>query len=75
MKKSPRCQAGKKKSGGKSKQSTKSELMLHSLYEIGIPDKDQPSARLGLLQDQRTERKSVLPPIIGTLAVESRRKE
>ena len=64
-----------KKGGGKTRKSVEAENLLYRLFDIALPDQDQPTARLGFLHDQRTERKEVLPPIIGMLAVERRRQE
>ena len=70
----PKKQAGKKK-GCKTKKSVQAENLLPLLYDIARPDCEQPTGKLEFLFDQRTERKCRLPPVIGLLGVERRRRE
>jgi hypothetical protein len=56
------------------KKEKKARELLSKLFEIGLPDQMQSEDKLEFLIDQRGERKSRLPPIIGKLGVE-RRKE
>ena len=74
-KEGPKNHVGVKTKGGKTKKKAKSELLLDELYDIGRPDDEQPASKRDFLNDQRKERKSVLPPIVGTLGVERRRME
>ena len=71
----PESQAGKKKSGCKTKKSMEGEAMREQLYDIGLPDSEQPAGKLEFLQNQMGLRTSFLPPIIGELGVESRRRK
>ena len=74
MKVGPKKRAGKKKSV-KTKKSAQAEKLLPLLYDIARPDYEQPAAKLEFLVDQRTERKCRLPPVIGLLGVERRRRD
>ena len=75
QKEAPKSQVGVKQPGTKTKNSLIAESLLPKLYDISIKnDQEQPKAKLEFLLDQRTERKQRLPPIIGSLGVERRRK-
>ena len=74
LQKGARCQVGKKKGGGKTTKSETNESLLPKLYDIGVGDENQPPSKLEFLIDQRNERKSYLPPIIGSSGSERRRK-
>ena len=71
----PKSQVGKKKAGYKSKKCQEAEHLLPLLFDISLPDDQQPKSSLPFLQDQRTERKCRLPPITRLLGVEKHRME
>ena len=66
-------QAGTKKKGRKTK-SLEAEAALPKLFNIALPDDEQLARSLEFLHDQRGERKCRLPPLIGELGVERRRR-
>ena len=74
LKKGPRCQKGEKKKGGRTQKSIDSENLLPKLYDIGDGDENQTPSKLEFLVDQRNERKSFLPPVIGPTGPERRKK-
>ena len=71
----PEKKAKKRAPSSKTKESKVGEALLPLLYDIALPDKEQPAGKLEFLRDQRGERKCRLPPINGVLKVESRRKK
>ena len=71
----PPSQVGKKKGGFQSKKRQDAEQLLPLLFDIALPDEDQPKSSLAFLHDQRTERKCRLPPVTRLLGVEKRRIE
>ena len=71
----PSKQAGHKKGGCETKKSKQAKQLLPTLFDIGLPECEQPAGKLEFLRDQKTERKCVLPPVIGMLGVERRRRD
>ena len=71
----PVKQAGTKRKGRKTKKSIDAENWLPLLYDIALPDGEQPTRSLEFLHDQRTERKCRLPPVTGMLGIERRRRD
>ena len=67
-------QAGTKKKGRKTKKSLKAEAALPQLFDIALPDDEQLARCLEFLHNQRSKRKCRLPPLIGELGVERRRR-
>ena len=74
QKKGRKGQAGTKKKGRKTKKSLDAEAALPKLFDIALPDDEQLARSLEFLHDQRGERKCRLPPLIGELGVERRRR-
>ena len=66
---------GVKKPGGETKRSRRAKGKLDLLFDVGAGDHLQPKRSLEFLIDMRGERKSCLPPVIGSLGVEHRRDE
>ena len=71
----PKSQVGKKKAGYRSKKGEQAEQLLPTLFDIALPDDQQPKASLPFLHDQRQERKCRLPPVTRLLGVEKRRMD
>ena len=70
----PKSFSGMKKKGD-TKKSLNAKAKLPKLFDIGLADKKQPSEKLEFYQDQKSERKSRLPPVIGELGPERRRRQ
>ena len=70
----PKSQAGTKKRGRKTRKSEEAKMKLSLLYDIALPDEQQPASSLPFLLEQRTTRKGFLPPVTGKLAVERNRE-
>ena len=71
----PTSQKGRKQAGSKTKKSSEAERLMPLLFDIALPDEEQPKSSLPFLIDQRNERKCRLPPITRVRPVEKRRME
>ena len=60
---------------GETKKSLKAKTLNMALFDIGLAEIQQPKEALAFYVDQKTERKSLLPPVIGELGVERRRRQ
>ena len=65
-----RCKG--KRIKGETKKSLKAKALNPTLFDIGLAENQQPKEALSFYIDQKTERKSLLPPVIGELGVEKR---